>query len=211
MATVNDILAFVETLAPRYMKMEWDNVGLLCGRGGKEVTKLMVALDPFYGVCSEAAAWGADVLVTHHPLIFRPAASVTDRDPVGRSILCLIENGIAAINAHTNLDQAAGGVNDCLAAKLGLSGIEVVEPEGEDANGNPWGLLRAGSVKQQTAAEFAACVKQQLCCSGVRFVDGGKPVQRVAVGGGACADELRAVLRAGCDTLVTADAKCSSN
>ena len=120
MATVADILAFLETLAPASLKMEWDNVGLLCGSKSTEVTKILVALDPFEGVCREAADIGAQLIVTHHPLIFRAPNSITDETSIGRSIMFLCRHGISAVNAHTNLDVAPGGVNDVLAEKLGL-------------------------------------------------------------------------------------------
>ena len=119
MATVADILNFIETLAPRSMKMDWDNVGLNVGHRDREVKRILVALDPFAHVCREAKDFGADLLVTHHVLIFRPGF-VTDATAQGRNTLFLIENGIAHINAHTNLDLAPGGVNDVLAARLGL-------------------------------------------------------------------------------------------
>ena len=205
--TVHDILTFVETLAPPSMKYDWDNVGLLCGSAGQEVHKILVALDPFEGVCLEAADKGADLLVTHHPLIFRPRTSVTDGDDVGRSILFLAKHGISALNAHTNLDCAPGGVNDVLAETLGLADVEVLDPLGVDGQGRPWGLLRAGAVEAQPLPQFLAHVKTRLQVQGLRYVDGGRPVRKVAVGGGACADELPAVLAAGCDTFVTADVK----
>lgn len=205
--TVHDILTFVEILAPPFMKYDWDNVGLLCGSAGQEVHKILVALDPFEGVCREAAEKGADLLVTHHPLIFRPRKSVTDGDDVGRSILFLAKHGISALNAHTNLDCAPGGVNDVLAETLGLADVEVLDPLGVDSQGRPWGLLRAGTVEAQPLAQFLAHVKTRLQVQGLRYVDGGRPVRKVAVGGGACADELPAVLAAGCDTFVTADVK----
>ena len=205
--TVHDILTFVETLAPLSMKYDWDNVGLLCGSAGQEVHKILVALDPFEGVCREAAEKGADLLVTHHPLIFRPRKSVTDGDDVGRSILFLAKHGISALNAHTNLDCAPGGVNDVLAETLGLADVEVLDPLGVDGQGRPWGLLRAGTVAEQSLVQFLAHVKTRLSAQGLRYVDGGRPVRKVAVGGGACADELPAVLAAGCDTFVTADVK----
>ena len=205
--TVHDILTFVETLAPLSMKYDWDNVGLLCGSAGQEVHKILVALDPFEGVCREAAEKGADLLVTHHPLIFRPRKSVTDGDDVGRSILFLAKHGISALNAHTNLDCAPGGVNDVLAETLGLADVEVLDPLGVDGQGRPWGLLRAGTVEAQPLPQFLAHVKTRLQVQGLRYVDGGRPVRKVAVGGGACADELPAVLAAGCDTFVTADVK----
>ena len=189
------------------MKYDWDNVGLLCGSAGQEVHKILVALDPFEGVCREAADKGADLLVTHHPLIFRPRTSVTDGDDVGRSILFLAKHGISALNAHTNLDCAPGGVNDVLAETLGLADVEVLDPMGVDGQGRPWGLLRAGTVADQPLAQFLAHVKTRLSAQGLRYVDGGRPVRKVAVGGGACGDELPAVLAAGCDTFVTADVK----
>ena len=207
MATVADILKFIETdVAPRSMKMDWDNVGLNVGRRDKEVKKILVALDPFAHVCQEAKDFGADLLVTHHVLIFRPGF-VNDITAQGRNTLFLIENGIAHINAHTNLDLAPGGVNDVLANRLGLANIEVLNPVGCNENGTPWGLLRSGTVQEQSLCAFLSFVKQQLGCEGLRFEDAGKPVHKVAVGGGSCCSEMMEAVEAGCDTFVTADAK----
>ena len=200
MATVADILHFVETLAPRSMKMDWDNVGLNCGHTDHPVSKILVALDPFTHVCREAKETGADLLVTHHALIFKPGF-ITDLDNQGRNTLFLIENGIAHINAHTNLDQAPGGVNDVLAKKLGLENVQIVNPK------DGIGLMRCGEVSEQTLETFLATVKNNLGCEGLRYVDGDKPVSKVAVGGGSCAGGMTEVLAAGCDTFVTADIK----
>ena len=199
MATVADILQFMESLAPRNLKMHWDNVGLLCGSKSAAVTKILVALDPFEGVCREAAEIGAELIVTHHPLIFQAPTAITDETSIGRSIQLLCRHGISAINAHTNLDIAPGGVNDVLAAKLGLENITTVDPEG--------GLLRMGQVKKQPLADFLGCVKENLGSLGLRYVDGGKSVQKVAVGGGSCAGAMLETIAAGCDTFVTADVK----
>ena len=203
MTTVADIVKFVETLAPRSMKMDWDNVGLNCGHSDRPVTKILVALDPFTHVCHEAKALGADLLVTHHALIWKPGF-ITDGDTQGRNTLFLIENGIAHINAHTNLDQAPGGVNDVLAQTLGLQNVEIINPVGDPA----FGLLRCGTVTEQPLDDFLSHVKNSLRCDGLRFVSGGKPVRKVAVGGGgSCAGGMREALEAGCDTFVTADVK----
>ena len=207
MTTVGDILSYLETLAPRSMKMDWDNVGLLCGGKNRPVTKILVALDPFEGVCREAAGWGAELILTHHPLIFQPLKAVTDDTAIGRAVQLLCAKGISAINAHTNLDCAPGGVNDCLASRLGLKEVRVIAPSGVDALGRPWGLLRQGVVEKQALSDFLPHVKAALRCDGLRYVDGGKPVERVAVGGGACASELLEAVQAGCDTFVTADVK----
>lgn len=198
MTTVNDILQHLETLAPLSYKMDWDNVGLLCGDGAQPVTKILVALDPFENVCNEAADIGAELIVTHHPLIFVAPKSVTTDTSVGRSIMQLCRNGISAINAHTNLDCAPGGVNDVLAATLGLQNVTIIGNES---------LLRAGEIEKTALSAFLAHVKATLGCAGLRYVDGGKPVQKVAVGGGACAGELQDAVAAGCDTFVTADVK----
>jgi len=201
MTTVADILNFIETLAPRSMKMEWDNVGLLCGSKSAEVTKVLVALDPFEGVCNEAADIGAQLIVTHHPLIFQAPRAITDDTSIGRSIMLLCRSGISAINAHTNLDQVTGGVNDVLAEKLGLQNVQIIN----EADG--YGLLRCGEVTEQPLEDFLATVKKQLGCQGMRYVNSSKPVHKVAVGGGACAGELMDAFHAGCDTFVTSDIK----
>ena len=207
MTTVADILSFVETLAPRTMKMDWDNVGLLCGSKNAPVTKILVALDPFEGVCDEAARWGAELIVTHHPMIFRPLSNVTDETSIGRGIMTLIRNGISAVNAHTNLDQAPGGVNDVLAQKLALVNVQVINPCGITEQGESWGLLRMGEVPEQPMDAFLNRVKTLLGCQGLRYVNSGKPVRKVAVGGGSCADGMLEAIAAGCDTFVTADVK----
>ena len=208
MATVHDILTFVESLAPNYMKMNWDNVGLLCGRKARPVKKILVALDPFRSVIEEAIEIGADLIVTHHPLIFGEEVKAVNEDTeTGRCLLMLMEHGIAAINAHTNLDQAPGGINDVLANVLGLANIEVLSPDGTDTSGRPYGLLRAGDVPEQALSDFLTTVKESLRCDGLRYCDGGKPVRRVAVGGGSCGGAFAEAAAHGCDTLVTADVK----
>lgn len=204
---VSDILAYIRELAPDYMKMDWDNAGLLCGDPDRQVTKILVALDPFEDVAREAIETGAQLVLTHHPLIFQPCRSVTQETAVGRTIRMLVKNDISAINAHTNLDCAPGGVNDVLARRLGLENVSIIDPQGKDASGREWGLLRMGTVKEQPLEAFLGTVKSALGCPGLRYAEGGRPVRRVAVGGGACASELMDAVRAGCDTFVTADVK----
>lgn len=206
MATVREIFDYINTIAPPYMKESWDNVGLNCGRMDKEVKTVLVALDPFAGVCQEAADVGADLLVTHHALLWNPGF-ITDETQQGKNTLFLIERGIPCINAHTNLDLAPGGVNDTLASVLGLTDVQVVDPKGTDADGLEYGLLRYGTVKEQSLETFLQHVKTVLGCEGLRYADGGKPVHKVCVGGGACGSELMDAYRAGCDTFVTADVK----
>lgn len=206
MTLVKDVLKEIEQLAPPYMKESWDRVGLNCGRLDRSVEKILVALDPFREVCEEALEMEADLIVTHHALIWTPGF-ITDADEQGKNALMLIENNIACINAHTNLDNAPGGVNDILAKKLGLENISVIDPKGVDSLGRPWGLLRMGTLPQQPLSSFLSTVKSNLGCKGLRYVDGGRPVCKVAVGGGACAGEMQKALSEGCDTFVTADVR----
>lgn len=206
MATVADILQAIEAFAPSYMKEAWDNVGLNCGHMDQQIKKVLVALDPSAEACREAKAVGADLLLTHHALIWK-AGFVTDRTPWGRDVLFLIENGIACINAHTNLDECPGGVNDELARLLGLENVQVILPRGVDAEGREWGLLHCGEVAEQPLEQFMEKIKSVLGTPVLRYVDGGKPVRKVAVGGGACGTEFMDAVNAGCDTFVTSDVK----
>lgn len=206
MTTVADILAYLNSIAPPAIRESWDHVGLNCGHRDRPVHKVLVALDPFQDVCEEAVQWGAQLLVTHHALIFNPGF-ITDQDPQGKNVLTLVENGIAHIHAHTNLDLVQGGVNDVLARILGLENVRILNPSGTDENGNLYGLLRLGTVKQQSLPDFLSTVKTVLKCPVLRYVDGGHPVHKIAVGGGSCGSELMEAVQAGCDTFVTADVK----
>ena len=207
MKTVREIYNALFAFAPTSMKMDWDNVGLLCGRFDAPVDTVLVALDPMPDVIDEAKAVGAQCIVTHHPLFFETPRAVNDASYEGRCILALAEAKIAAINLHTNLDVCPGGVNDVLAETLDLMDVSVLNPVGTDAHGRPYGLIRIGTAAEQPLPAFAAFVKSALSCPGLRFADAGKPVRRVAVGGGSCGGAIDDVLAAGCDTLVTADLK----
>ena len=186
MKTVRDLYNALFAFAPASMKMDWDNVGLLCGRFDAPVDTVLVALDPMPDVIDEAKAAGAQCIVTHHPLFFDAPRAVNDASYEGRCILALAEAKIAAINLHTNLDVCPGGVNDVLAETLGLTDVSVLDPVGTDTYGRPYGLIRTGEAAEQPLAEFAAFVKSALSCPGLRFADAGRPVRRVAVGGGSC-------------------------
>ena len=209
MAAVKEVYQALSGWAPFEIQMDFDNAGFLVGRGDREVTKILVALDITLEVAREAADWGAQLVVSHHPVIFHPARSVTDGDPTGRILLALIESKTAAICAHTNLDAAQGGVNDCLAQTLGLTQIQQLHQDGVLEDGTAYGIGRVGQAHRAglSAGEYAAYVKQQLDAASVRYVDGGKAVTKVAVGGGSCGSMLEDAIRTGCDTFVTADVK----
>lgn len=209
MATVREVYQYLDGLAPFSIQMDFDNAGFLVGRGDRPAGKILVSLDITEEVAAEAAEVGAGLIVSHHPVIFHPVKSLTDATADGRILLALAEQGVAAICAHTNLDAVAGGVNDALALRLGLEGVEQLEPAGTDASGRPYGIGRVGAVPgtPMYAPAFAAFVKEALGANGVRYVDARRPVRRVAVGGGACGDMLPRAAALGCDTFVTSDVK----
>jgi len=190
MAAVKDVFQALDRLAPFGTQLDFDNAGFLAGRSEREVRKILVALDITQAVAEEAGRWGADLIVSHHPVIFHPVKAVTDRDETGRVLLALIENRISAICAHTNLDAAQGGVNDRLAAALELA--SPVPFEGEHI-----GRMGQAHRRGLPVREYAAFVKDRLNAAGVRFVDGGRPVEQVAVGGGSCGSMLHEAVESG--------------
>ena len=197
MATVREVYQYLDGLAPFSLQMDFDNAGFLVGRGDRTVTKILVSLDITEEVAAEAAEVGAELIVSHHPVIFHPARSVTDGGPDGRILLSLIEHGIAAICAHTNLDAVAGGVNDALAQKLGLVQIEQLHQDGVDASGRPYGIGRVGNTvgAPMYAPAFAAFVKE-AAAAGLLNLKG----HRVA--GGMRASLYNATPEAGVDALI---------
>ena len=207
MTTVGEVFAFLQEKAPFELQEGFDNAGFLVGREEASVSKILVALDITEQVVQEAAEQGAQLIVSHHPVIFGGAKSVTDQTVTGRVLLALAESHIAAICAHTNLDAVEGGVNDALALRLGLTDIRQLKQEGVDGQGRPYGIGRVGLVPELPLYDFAMAVKRLLGANGIRLVDGGKLVHRVAVGGGACAEFMSDALAQGCDTFVTSDVK----
>ena len=203
MPTVREIESALFQLAPRELAMEWDNVGLLVGDCEKEVHRVLVALDVTAGTAEEAARVGAELIVAHHPVMnchWTPVQSLRDDNLQGQLLRKLVRDGIAAICMHTNLDAAQGGVNDALACQLGLEQVEALD--GGD------GIARMGLLPEaMELTDFLALVRKRLRPNGIRFVDGGRPVRRAAVGGGACGEYFTAAAAGGCDALVTADVK----
>ncbi|MDT8901923.1 Nif3-like dinuclear metal center hexameric protein [Anaeroselena agilis] len=127
-----EIMAAVERLAPRELAAGWDNVGLLVGSPEQEVASLLVALDVTPEVAERAAAGGVDLIVAHHPLIFKSLSAVRTDTPLGRTLATLLAAGVAVYAAHTNLDAADGGVNDALAGLLGLGDLRPLAVEGRE-------------------------------------------------------------------------------
>ena len=190
--SVGQVLAFMEQWAPEDLAESWDNPGLLVDCGAP-VAGILTALEVTGPVIREAAEEGCGLIVCHHPVIFHPLKQLGPQDLAFR----LAQRGISVICMHTNLDAAEGGVNDILAQKLGLRDLKPLTDEK---------IGRVGTLKCEIPlVEFTHFVIKSLGCNGLRYTDCGKPVHRVAVGGGACGDYIPQAIAAGCDTFVTSD------
>ncbi len=200
MAKVSEIMHCLEEKAPCGLKLDFDNVGHLVGHGDAEVTKILTALDITDEVIEEAASMGAELIVSHHPLIFSAIKSVTDGSWVGRRILRMAEKRIAGICMHTNLDAAQGGVNDALMNCLGGTVTETLDPVS--------GIGRIGELPGTVSfAEFLAATKEALKTNGLRYHDAGRAVHKIACCGGSGGGDIALAYEAGCDCYVTADVK----
>lgn len=193
-ATVAQIMALIDQIAPFELAEEWDNVGLLAGRPDARVDTVLCALDMSMDVLSEARRRGAQLVVTHHPILFRGRKNLNETDGEGRLLCELVRSGVAMIAAHTNFDNANPGVNDALAAALGLTDIQALE------NG-----MRVGTPAQVSFNQFADHAEKTLGGPVRRYGDPGRRIRRVAVLGGAGEDYAKLAIAAGADAYLTGE------
>ena len=210
MPALAQILGILDAAYPPAHAQSWDAVGLVCGDPGAQVDRVLFAVDPVDAVLDEALDWGAQLLVTHHPLLLRAVTGVPATNFKGRNVHRLIRGGCALLTAHTNADVARPGVSDALAEALGLTVGGPILPLPADGSGR-LGLGRFGELPEaEPLSAFTARVARALpaTASGVRAAgDPDRPIRRVAVCGGAGDDRelLAAVRAAGVDAYVTAD------
>ena len=184
------------------LRFEWDNDGVMCmSCPEKEVKKVLVTLDITEGAVEKAVAEGFDLILSHHPLIFKKVAHLDVRDSVPRRLLTLAQHGITALSYHTRLDAAEGGVNDLLAKTLGLSELQELMVDGV-----PMGRM-GNTEKEFSEEEFALYVKQCLGAEQIVMAKGGKPIRRVAVVGGSAEEGIAPAKYMGADAFVTGEAK----
>ena len=193
-ATVAQMLALVDQLAPFELAEEWDNVGLLAGSPDAKVDTVLCALDLNMDVLNEAIARGAQLIVTHHPILFRGRKNLNETDGEGRLLCALVRSGIAMIAAHTNFDNARPGVNDALAAALGLRDVRALE-----------GGMRVGTPSQVDFGTFADHAEAVLHGPVRRYGEATRPIRRVAVLGGAGEDYARIAIEGGADVYLTGE------
>ncbi|WP_028649247.1 Nif3-like dinuclear metal center hexameric protein [Nocardiopsis sp. CNT312] len=204
-----DVIAAFEEVYPPGWAASWDAVGLVCGDPVQSVERVLFAVDPVSAVVDEAVEWGADLVVTHHPLMLRGVTSVAADTPKGRVVHRLIRAGTALYTAHTNADTAAPGVSDALARTVGLTGdLSPLDPDPTDPEGRR-GIGRVGVLdRPMVLRDFADRVAQALpaTAAGVRVAgDLDRQVTRVAVSGGAGDSLLGAARAAAADVFVTSD------
>lgn len=203
---VAELVAAVERLAPAALAEEWDNVGLLVGRHNQAVRRVLVALELRDQVLGEAAELGCEAILTHHPPIFPSLAALTDAAAAAELVLQAAELRIAVISAHTNLDAAAGGLNDVMAEMLGLTGTSPLRPSVTDP---AVGLGRVGQAgRDQTLDGLVRRVGQAFDGAPRRYVgDPSARVRTVACCTGSGASLLGDAVAAGADVYVTSDLK----
>lgn len=204
MTTVKQLYNAMDRIAPFMLAEKGDNVGLLVGDFSCEVKKVLLSLDITNAAAQEAKEIGAELIISHHPIIYNPLYSLSEKNPA----CFLLKNDINAICAHTNLDIARGGVNDILAKALGfekISGIvEVVHKIGNDEYG-------FGNIctldKEISPKELAAHIRNSLNCKIVRYVDTGMPIKTLAFCSGGGGSFLNEVLALGGDAYICGDVK----
>jgi dinuclear metal center YbgI/SA1388 family protein len=219
-ANVSDIVRVMETIAPADLAEEWDNVGLQIGDYHWSVKTLAVALDPSLETVEEAHNKNADMLITHHPLIFRPLITINFHTPIGSIIQKAIQYQMAIFAAHTNLDKSEEGLNDLFARRIGLQNLRVLQilsaAENARQTVNPLfgmdrvqGIGRVGDLKQAIELQdLAASIKKKLNLQNVRFA--GKfdlVITKAAVCTGSGSDLLKSFYASGAQVYISGDLK----
>lgn len=197
--TVGDVLRWLDGIAPFATQESFDNAGLIVGDPAAEVRRVLFAVDATLPVVREAADWGAELIVAHHPLLFGGTSAIRYDEPEGKIVAALAAGRLNLIAAHTNLDRAPGGTGDSLAAALRLGEIA---PAGEDP------YLRVGRLAQPvTALDFLNTVDSALGARARLYGDASRPVLRIAVGAGACGERYALAAQNGAEAFVVGEIK----
>jgi dinuclear metal center YbgI/SA1388 family protein len=210
MAKIHEIGSFFEVYTPLRLAEDWDNVGLLVGDPQASVTRLMTCLTITPASAAEAIREQAQLIVTHHPLPFRPLKRVTCETPEGGLLWRLIGSGVAVYSPHTAFDSAAEGINQRLAEGLELSEIGPLRALSDpDARPPALGTGRMGKLAVPlTAPLLGDRLKRLLKIESVQYVgESNRPLQRVAVACGSAGELLADAADLGCDCLVTGEAR----
>ena len=199
---VRDVMKVIEDFAPLSIQEKWDNSGLCIGSPDAEVTSVLIGLDCTPELVDEAVACGADMIVTHHPLIFSGLKKIAPEDQVGAAVIKAVSNGISVYAAHTSADKVIAGVSGAMAAKLGLVNVRILDEDGEGT-----GLGVVGDLPEPvTAAEAVALVKDRFALKAMRA---SRPVEgmisRVAMCGGSGGSLIGAAMASGAQLYLSGD------
>jgi dinuclear metal center YbgI/SA1388 family protein len=212
--TVDDIIGVVEQIAPLTLAEQWDNCGLQVGSRSQEVTKVWVALDPLLPVVDAAADQGVDLIITHHPLLFRSLKSIDLESAIGKVIALAVEHHIALYAAHTNLDSAYRGINTRLADMMGLNEMEPLIPADVDSRhlldhdaSLATGLGRIGWLDPpMTVGELVDPIKRSLNLTRLKIAgDKNLEIRRAAVCSGAGSSLMEAFLSSDAQVYISGD------
>jgi dinuclear metal center YbgI/SA1388 family protein len=204
-----EVAAILEEFAPGSFQESWDNAGFCIGSPEQEVTGVLLGLDCTESLLDEAVACGANLIITHHPMIFQGLKKIHPDDNVGRLVYKAIQHNLVVYSAHTNADKVFGGVSDWMMDRLGLTDCQILDPEVgvQDASGRPVGLGMVGNWAEPVAPEaFLERVKTAFGTPCLRAsAPLNRPIRRVAVCGGSGTSLLAAARRAGADAFLCGD------
>ena len=208
---LQDVLATLNKIAAFSLAESWDNVGLLVGDPESPVTGILVALDPTDETMQEAVSRQANVLITHHPIIFKPLKAMRTDQPTGRLLSRALKENLAVVGCHTNLDLVGGGVNDVLADRLGLKGIRDLDPK-EPMSGTEVSFGRIGSYPEPLSGEaFLNKVMDGLDTQALKVAgDLPEAINTVAVCGGSGSELAEKAWQNGCQVYITGEVKLST-
>lgn len=194
--TVKELYEKIDDRIPSTLSEDWDNDGLMCSPDtSAEVKRVLVTLDVTEEVVDYAIFSGFDLIISHHPLIFKPLTRIIEDDHISRKVIKLLDNGVSVFSFHTRADKVVGGVNDKLCDRIGL--FDTV-PFGEGFLG------RVGTLEEQYGLEdFIHSLKQAIGADSIKYVDAFNPVQRIAVVGGDGKGYVQAAIAEGADTFVS--------
>lgn len=206
MTTVDELCEWLDRYAPIDLAEDWDNTGLLVGRRNSEVRAVMTCLTLTPDVVQEAVERGAGLVVTHHPMMFRGTKQITDESVEGRSLLALIEAGVAVFSPHTRYDSAADGINQQLAVDFGLEQVQPlrISESRPDTGQGRWGVL----PEPVTFREFLHRVQDVCDADYLEYCgDHAAPIRQIAVACGAAGEFLADARQLGCDAFVTGEGR----
>ncbi|VAX38448.1 hypothetical protein MNBD_PLANCTO02-1367 [hydrothermal vent metagenome] len=213
MSTLANLLTFLESFAPLHLSEEWDNTGLLIGDRFcmQEISSIMTCLTLTPDVAEEAVSQNANLIITHHPILFRPVQRLTSETSEGSMILQLIKAGIAIYSPHTSYDSAQEGINQQIAESIALTNIGILRPAESISTEEetPCGTGRFGDLKEpQTLSALNEQIKQVLQIDSLQFVGQlDTSITRIGIACGAAAELMHDALNHNCQALLTGEAR----